>query len=181
MIVLALRERFGLDVQLKWPNDFLVGGLKLGGLLLDRVGSGSTGYIVAGLGVNLSAEPADFVSPLQGRATSLRILLRRTPQPAEVAGPILNHLGRELPHFTSDSWQNYGSSLTECDWLRGRTVRIGGAEDISGSALGISEEGALRVRTAEGATHYLRVGDVHLPDVATSAEDEESPDASFGH
>jgi len=59
MIVLALRERFGLDIQLKWPNDFLVGGLKLGGLLLDRVGSGSTGYIVAGLGVNLSAEPAD--------------------------------------------------------------------------------------------------------------------------
>jgi len=108
-------------------------------------------------------------------------LLRRTPKPAEVAGPVLARLGKEMPRFTTDGWRNYGDSLAACDWLRGRSVRIGGGENICGTALGISEEGVLLVRTAEGMTRYLRVGDVFLPEVATNADFKEDPDARLDH
>ncbi len=174
IVVLALRESFALDVQLKWPNDLLVGGLKLGGLLVDRIVSGPLSLVVVGLGMNLTAGKADFPVQLQGRATSLGILLGKPPRLAEVAGVILARLGAERHRFAAEGWSPYRESLARCDWLRGRNVTIqAGQGELRGQAVGIGEEGALLLLSETGETLRLHMGDVHFTQAAVAAEGEE--------
>jgi len=64
----------GVEVRLKWPNDLVHGGLKLGGILSEAVSTGPEGgFAVVGIGVNVGQRPADFPAGLRGVATSLRM------------------------------------------------------------------------------------------------------------
>ncbi len=159
----ALGEQYGLNVQLKWPNDLLVGGRKLGGFLLDRIGTEPAGTAVAGLGLNLGATKLDFPPDLLTRATSLQMLLGRTPQPAEVAGVVLARLGAERAQFEAAGWQPFSRSFARLDWLAGRAVTLtAGRRVVRGYAAGIDRQGALIVITPGGPNRHLQAGDVHL-------------------
>lgn len=159
----ALAEKYEIDIRLKWPNDLLVAGRKLGGVLLDRSGPETAGRIVAGLGLNLRGRRNDFPSELRGRATSLQEHLHRQPSLAEVAGLILKRLGDEVPRFLTAGWATYRRSYSRRDWLAGRRVTLPiGQGDVPGFVAGIDEKGALLVVTASGITHTLQAGDVHL-------------------
>ena len=70
---LTIRKRCGVPVMLKWPNDLMVGGRKLGGILAEsRMEPGPTcRYAIIGLGLNVRQSAADFPAELAGRATSL--------------------------------------------------------------------------------------------------------------
>jgi len=166
IVAALLRERFGLAVRLKWPNDLLVDDRKLGGLLLDRIGPGPGGLVVAGLGLNLSADPETFPGELQGRATSVKLQTGLAPRPAELVGPILSRFDRELPRFTAEGWRPYAAALERNDWLRGRAVTLTlGPETVSGRAVGIDESGCLVLSCPAGDTRRFRAGEVHLTGV----------------
>jgi len=159
----ALAAEYQIDIKLKWPNDLLIAGRKLGGILLDRSGPEPAGRIVAGLGLNLRGKRNDFPSELRGRATSLQEHLPRQPTLAEVAGLILRRLGNELPSFLAAGWATYRRSYARRDWLAGRRVTLpAGQGEVPGFVAGIDEKGALLVVTASGITHTLQAGDVHL-------------------
>jgi len=160
---LALGEQYGLNIQLKWPNDLLVGGRKLGGFLIDRIGTVPAGTVVVGLGLNLGATKVDLPPSLLTRATSLQMLLGSSPQPAEVAGVVLARLGAERARFEGEGWQPFSRSFMRLDWLAGRAVTLTtGKRIVQGYAGGIDRQGALIVITPGGPTGHLRAGDVHL-------------------
>ena len=69
--VLDLVDRLLLKAHLKWPNDVLVGGRKICGVLPEARTRGSERFVVLGIGLNIGQEEQDFPPPLQGRATSL--------------------------------------------------------------------------------------------------------------
>lgn len=70
----AVAAASGVEVRLKWPNDLVHGGLKLGGILSEAVSTGpGGGFAVVGIGVNVGHGPADFPADLRGVATSLRM------------------------------------------------------------------------------------------------------------
>ena len=71
----AILESAGIGIRLKWPNDLVSGGKKLGGILCESVSGGTAGaFAVVGVGINVGHEPADFPGDLGAAATSLRIL-----------------------------------------------------------------------------------------------------------
>jgi BirA family biotin operon repressor/biotin-[acetyl-CoA-carboxylase] ligase len=94
----AIAAGAGLEVRLKWPNDLVVGGRKLGGILSEAVtGSASGDFAVVGAGINVGHRPWDFPPELRDAATSLRIAGRA----AVAVDALFDGLCRAL-----DSWYN---------------------------------------------------------------------------
>lgn len=142
------------SLQLKWPNDLLLGGAKLAGVLLER----REQRLVAGFGVNLAAAP----ELEEGAAASLAIHARTAP---EAFVPLLaGAFARRLRQ-----WRGGPLEPLRAEWLRkahglGALLRVTGlsGEVISGTFEGLEPEGALRLRLADGRSHVIHAGDVAL-------------------
>jgi BirA family biotin operon repressor/biotin-[acetyl-CoA-carboxylase] ligase len=141
-------------LQLKWPNDVMLRGRKLGGILCEARWDGPRlAWLVIGIGLNLlNALPADLVG------TS--ITMAATPHPAApevLAVPVAEALaaaGRRagpLDPTELAAWQ-------ERDWLRGRRV----TGRVTGLAEGLTPDGALLVREPSGHTQPVSAGEVVL-------------------
>ncbi len=142
------------ELQLKWPNDVLLGGGKFCGLLLERAGAS----VVVGIGANLASAPA---SEIRARALS-----ERGPAPdrdafaAELAAQFDLELSR---------WRQFGIEPILNRWLAAAhavgsalTVHEPGGERLSGAFDGLEADGALRLRLADGACRVIHAGDVML-------------------
>ncbi len=160
----ALRAATGLRAEIKWPNDILINGRKLCGILtemsaeLDKIN-----YIVLGIGVNVNLSTTDFPPELRKIATSLAIECGRKFQRVEIAAAILRELDRDYTkiqegHFEAlaDEWE------ANCTTI-GRDVEITlGNRTVLGRAESLDPEGALLVRTQHGRLERIMGGDVTL-------------------
>ena len=142
-------------LMLKWPNDLLLGGAKLAGILLEREGD----LTVIGIGVNLAAAPE-----LPDRATGA--LAARGPAPARdaFASNLAASFAREL-----DRWRSFGLAPMLARWQAAAhppgaalSVHEGDGVAVSGQFAGLEEDGALRLRLGDGALRVVRAGDVAL-------------------
>lgn len=151
----AVRRVADLDVVLKWPNDVLAGGQKLGGILLERVERGATSAAVLGIGLNVSQARAELPVP---EATSLALVRDEPVDRAELLGVLLEELGRAV-----DAWEageDPRAAYLELCSTPGQEVRVavpGG--EVLGTATDVDGSGRLVVRTADGEER-LGVGDV---------------------
>lgn len=141
-----------LRLQLKWPNDLILADRKLGGILCEAHWQGeSAAWVAVGLGINLhNPIPAE----LQAQAVALSEL---APQlTAQSLAPDLVSAivaASEIDRTLSNAEI---AEFAERDWLIGKAI----AEPVVGLADGISREGLLRVRTAEGGHRMIRAGEV---------------------
>lgn len=159
----AVEEVSGLPCTLKWPNDVLLQGRKVCGILVELEGTARRlEWAVVGWGLNVNV---DFrASELAGRAISL----------AEAAGrpfprlPLLAAcLGRMEAHYQAlragqgeAVWSAWRGRLS----MLGRPVEVASPEGMfSGLALDVAPDGALLVRRADGRLERVRAGDVMLP------------------
>jgi BirA family biotin operon repressor/biotin-[acetyl-CoA-carboxylase] ligase len=165
----AITEQTELRVDLKWPNDLLVGGHKVAGLLAESLFKGARlDAVIIGLGINVNVDPSsapDFIAP----ATSLR---RELGRPVERTSLLIRYLDRVGHRY---AWFRGGQSPFE-EWAS-RLVTIGqrltahllvngpsqsGPRRLSGLAQGVDEDGALRLVTADGSVHRLLAADISL-------------------
>ncbi len=146
------------DLALKWPNDVLVGGRKIAGILLESE-SGSGGkpaWLAAGIGVNLKTFPADTEFP----ATALTELGIRPPEPKDA----LLHLAAAFAKWY-EVWRAQGFSPVREAWLSraaglGKRIRARLAnEETMGVFQGIDESGALLLGLP-GGTRTIAAGEV---------------------
>lgn len=177
VVALVLREGERVDARLKWPNDIVVDRRKLGGILLERAGTGEDAQVVAGLGLNLGGARHELPWSLRGSATSLAAEGGRVPRLGELCARLLGRVEAELDRFCDEGWAAYRPSLELLDCLLGQRVRLVTRQgEFSGRAVGIDDQGALLVeRELAGAgtvVEAVRVGDVHLlPPPAPGGED----------
>jgi BirA family transcriptional regulator, biotin operon repressor / biotin---[acetyl-CoA-carboxylase] ligase len=151
--------------MLKWPNDLLVDGAKLSGILLERSGDA----VVIGFGVNLAHHPEDLDRP----ATSLAAVCTSAPEP----GLFLADLADSFAHWLA-RWRE-GLAPVRRRWLErahpiGTPLSAQGADGVIVEGLfdGLDEGGALRLRLAGGSLHVIHAGDVFLiQDQADAARD----------
>lgn len=170
--VLVLREEFQLDARLKWPNDIMVLGRKLGGILLQRTGAPANRLVVAGLGLNLATAPDGFPAELQGDATSYFCETGLNIRPGEIGGRIIARVEGELDRFQSEGWAAYRPALALLDCLLGQQVTLSaGGRLHTGRAVGIDDRGALLVAESAGMPpQAFHAGDVHLLPAAQLTE-----------
>lgn len=177
LTVLLLRERLNVDARLKWPNDIVVGGRKLGGILVESTGHRSHPAVAAGLGLNLTTGPAEFPAHLQGQATSVFAETGRKVRPAEIAGPLIARVEAEVDRFDMMGWQPWKAELACLDCLLGRSVVLQrGAQRSSGQAAGIDETGSLILLDEQGERRVFAAGDVHIVSDRRSGNDGDDGD-----
>lgn len=152
----AVEHLTGCAVALKWPNDVLLDGRKVAGILCESAAD----FVVAGIGINVGQTEAELPPELQSQATSLRIVTGEPPARPDLAGAILRLL-RPLwraPHRPLDPAEL--ERFHRRDALAGRTVTV---DDVpAGVAAGIDPLGALLVRL-DGVERRVHAGTVRSP------------------
>jgi BirA family transcriptional regulator, biotin operon repressor / biotin---[acetyl-CoA-carboxylase] ligase len=159
----ALRQA-GVDAGIKWPNDLLVGGRKIAGILTELAAEPDrVHWVVLGVGVNVNAAPEDFPPELRDEATSL-LIERGEPAPrALFAAACLTALEDWLDVHEERGFEAIRQAWRERSVTLGRevVVRTDGRE-IAGVAEDLDADGALLVRTAAGGLERVLSGDVQL-------------------
>jgi BirA family biotin operon repressor/biotin-[acetyl-CoA-carboxylase] ligase len=147
----------GHPLLIKWPNDLLVNGAKIAGILLER----SDDAVVIGFGVNLAAHPEDL-----GRATTDIAVLTGTPADPAV---LLEDLATVFAYWLG-RWRGGGRlDPVRTRWLErahplgsALSVRVTDTVRMEGLFDGLDASGALRLRLADGTTRVIHAGDVSL-------------------
>lgn len=149
--------------QVKWPNDLHLAGRKVAGILCEGSWDGARpGAVVVGIGLNVLHTPDDFPEEVRGTATSLRIVAGWSPPRAEVAGAVAAAVARALRNPPSQLTGSMLDALRRRDALEGRAVRVTGATEAAGTALGVSPAGALLLRTQDGRLRTVTSGTVRI-------------------
>jgi BirA family biotin operon repressor/biotin-[acetyl-CoA-carboxylase] ligase len=153
----------GLKLQIKWPNDILINGKKVCGILTEGlVRGGRVIYAIVGIGINVSLRAADFPEIL-ATATSLNDELGRNVSPVDVVRHLLVEIERlylTLPDGKSiyEAWRDRLVTL-------GKRVSVeSGNNMLEGMAESVDSRGALLLRHADGSSTRIAAGDVTLRD-----------------
>jgi BirA family transcriptional regulator, biotin operon repressor / biotin---[acetyl-CoA-carboxylase] ligase len=146
----AVADVAGDGALVKWPNDVLVDGRKIAGILVE--GRPQERWAVLGIGLNVAVRPEDLPEELRDRAGTLG------REPSELDA-VLGELLAALARWTTASDAEILDAVRARDALRDRPVRWAAGEGVGA---GIDPEGRLLVRTADGATVALDAGEVHL-------------------
>jgi BirA family transcriptional regulator, biotin operon repressor / biotin---[acetyl-CoA-carboxylase] ligase len=164
-VALPLKDR-GLDAQIKWPNDVLIHGRKVCGILEEAVWSGEdVDCVVIGIGVNVSKGSVPPADTLHFPATSLEEELAQAPDRTELVHDILASLIELRPGLGSDEFINRWESLLA---MRGETVQVESQKTppVSGQISGLDSDGSLKLRKEHGESVTVRFGDVRLRPLA---------------
>jgi BirA family transcriptional regulator, biotin operon repressor / biotin---[acetyl-CoA-carboxylase] ligase len=145
----AVADVVGPEAMIKWPNDVLLGGRKVAGILVE--GRPQERWAVLGIGVNVALREDDFPAELRGRATTLGL----DPDAVE---PTLSSLLASLERWVDAHAAEVLTAVRPRDALLGRRVRWADGE---GEGAGIDGDGRLVVNTANGRV-ALDSGEVHL-------------------
>lgn len=165
LVALALTgalQMLNLESQIKWPNDILLNGRKVAGILIelswfdDEVES-----LVVGVGVNIAKGALPSTDILGFPASSLESMLGYAPDRTILLHSILANIIALRPHMGTDSFlASWEKKLA----YHGRQVRVemGGGESVSGKVIGLESDGSLKLRDDDGKSVSVRFGDVRL-------------------
>jgi BirA family biotin operon repressor/biotin-[acetyl-CoA-carboxylase] ligase len=154
-VVRALDEMGAQGVQLKWPNDVLVNGRKLGGLLLEVVGETSGPcQVVMGIGINtqMPEAPGEEISQPW---TDLRTVLGESIDRNHLAARVLTHLIRVAREFEGQGLMPYLEEWRSRDAYLGREVSVHQPQGvIHGTMQGVDDSGALLLSRDDGLQRF---------------------------
>lgn len=160
----TLHEEFGLKVETKWPNDVLLNGKKMCGILLEMsTTEEKVNFVVMGVGVNANFTENVFPEELRNVASSLENELGHQVRLEDLFGRLLERLENAYELYLErgftpilERWKEYAGFL-------GRKVEVADQnQKMSGLALDVDQDGALAVKLENGTIRRVLVGDVSL-------------------
>jgi BirA family biotin operon repressor/biotin-[acetyl-CoA-carboxylase] ligase len=154
----AVERVTGLRADLRWPNDLLLNGKKVCGILTEMNSEATrVRYVVVGIGINVNH--SSFTGELASIATSLRIESGREKSRVELTAALLKSLDNAYRKITADPAGARTAIIRDFEqqssYARGREVRIEEEPGFEGTAEGLDERGFLLVRTASGLRTVL--------------------------
>jgi BirA family transcriptional regulator, biotin operon repressor / biotin---[acetyl-CoA-carboxylase] ligase len=155
---IAVAETVGPEALLKWPNDVLIEGRKVAGILVE--GRPQERWAIVGIGINVAIRESDFPPELRDRTATIGL------DPSAIE-PTLMHLLAVLDRWLAAPPADVLAAIRARDALDGRAIEWAGGR---GRADGIDDQGRLSVRTASGEHVTLDAGEVHLTSSYRSAK-----------
>ena len=160
-VVHSIETITGLKTQIKWPNDILIGGKKVCGILIENELTGNrVAHAIIGIGINVDLKAADFAD-ISTTATSLNEESDSVVSRTKIIRSILTEFERlylALPAGETiyKAWRDRLATL-------GKRVRVkSGDRTLEGTAEAVDESGALMLRHSDGTSTRVIAGDVNL-------------------
>lgn len=159
---LAINKLTGIKARIKWPNDIVVSGRKLGGILLEsRFRSGGIAHAVVGIGINVNSRQADFPEDLRAIATSVFQEIGRSSRRTTLIDAILDNIDSELDLINEKRRSLLLKKYKIMSATIGNRVRVDDSNgSFEGGALDIDEQGHLLVKTDADKVETISAGDV---------------------
>ena len=157
----GIQTHSGLVVDLKWPNDLLIRGKKVGGILTEmHAEPGQVRFVIVGIGLNVNQEK--FPGELGSVATSLRIESGRPQSRLELLVRLLREFENDYNRFLSEgSGAVIERFMKVSSYAQGKRVRVSNGKDaFTGVTAGLGPEGLLQVQRDGGQVTTVIAGDV---------------------
>lgn len=153
----------GGKVDIKWPNDLLVDGRKISGILVESAGlaNGESVRVVVGIGVNLNQ--TQFPAPLDTTATSCRLVSGQIVDHDSFRDQLLDRFWHWYQHWLAgDSGMILSRWCELSSYASGRPVSVElDGQILTGITAGLDDHGALLLRTVDGGLRTIIAGEVH--------------------
>jgi BirA family transcriptional regulator, biotin operon repressor / biotin---[acetyl-CoA-carboxylase] ligase len=165
----AIEEVSGLYAKIKWPNDIVINGKKLCGILTEMSAEiDEINYLIIGIGVNVNTDLEDFPKELQPIATSIKIEKGEVVIRKELAAAIINNFERYYKGFIkTGSIKGYMNEYKEKSVVLGKEVRVTSSTlELQGTVVDISEEGQLQLKLEDGSIKDIISGEVSVRGLA---------------
>lgn len=158
-------DHYGVDCEIKWPNDILVENKKIAGVLTElRYSANKVKYIIIGIGVNINMS-RDFIrksmSSIHGKVTSMECELGASVERELFSAELINNIERFYLKFL-----NHGNKAILSDWTKrwhskGKKIEVRDGNKIyKGVADSVDENGFLYIRNANGDLVKVVTGDI---------------------
>jgi len=157
----AVQAVTGLEVDLKWPNDLLIQGKKVGGILTEmHAEPGQIRFVIVGIGLNVNQEK--FPGELANTATSLRVEAGKAQSRMELLVRLLREFEGDYNRFVHEGVASVVARFESISsYAKGKRVRVtNGTESYAGTTAGLGPEGLLQVQRDDGRMMTVIAGDV---------------------
>jgi BirA family biotin operon repressor/biotin-[acetyl-CoA-carboxylase] ligase len=161
----ALRESYGLNAETKWPNDVLVNGKKICGILAEMKTHGEeVDYAIVGVGLNANFKVQEVLpKEVAVSATSVEEELRKQVDYTDLLFAVLERLDRVYERFLKEGSNAVLKRWKELAGFLGHEVTVKvDSETFTGTAFDVSSDGDLILRLSDGSAKEFRMGDVSL-------------------
>ncbi len=159
----AVEEYSKVRPVLKWPNDILVDGRKLGGILTELSSEADrVNFIVVGIGLNVNMDTKRLPDDVSGVATSLKDITGREHSRAEVLAGLYSSLEKWYKRFQKDGFHVVLRRWKEYFGFEGRRIVVKGREVIEGVCMGVDGDGTLVVTLPSGTSRKVVAGDLEV-------------------
>jgi BirA family biotin operon repressor/biotin-[acetyl-CoA-carboxylase] ligase len=161
-LVEVIETLYGLPARIKWPNDVLIRGKKLAGILTEmQADQDVVRFLVIGVGININHGLEELDAPFRYPATSIALERGETTRRSDLLLALLKQFEDNYERYRAKALAPFLPELERASAVLGHLVTIQcGAEQITGTALGLTAEGALRLGLDNGAEKVLWVGDI---------------------
>lgn len=163
-LVRAIQSATGITPEIKWPNDLLIKGKKIAGILtemsaeLEHVRS-----VVLGIGIDVNQTASEFPADLRGIATSLKLATGKNVSRPDLAEAVLRNLDHEYARILAGNFAAVAEEwASHCSTLGKQATIDMGTRRVRGRAEALDENGALLLRTEHGRIERIIGGEVTL-------------------
>ena len=163
-LVRAIQSTTGTTAEIKWPNDLLIKGKKIAGILtemsaeLEHVRS-----VVLGIGIDVNQTASEFPADVRGIATSLKLATGKNVSRPDLAEAVLRDLDRQYARILAGNFAAVAEEwASHCSTLGKQTSIDMGTRRVRGRAEALDENGALLLRTEHGRIERIIGGEVTL-------------------
>jgi BirA family biotin operon repressor/biotin-[acetyl-CoA-carboxylase] ligase len=157
----AIQAQTGLQPDVKWPNDLMLNGKKVGGILTEMHAETTlVRFVIVGIGINVNQEK--FPAELNGIATSLRAETGKNQSRLELLARLLREFEGDYNRFLREGSAHITEQFVKVSsYAHGKKVRVtNGNESYVGVTAGLRPEGLLQIQRADGSVTMVLAGDV---------------------
>ncbi|MFL1672354.1 biotin--[acetyl-CoA-carboxylase] ligase [Paenibacillus dendritiformis] len=160
----AMKKLTSAPLGIKWPNDILADGKKVAGILLESAAEDERLlYVIAGIGISVNLDSADFPEELQERATSLKIVTGQEVDRASLVAACLQELEQLYRLYEEEGFGPIRTLWEAQSITLGRQMTIDTPQgSLQGVAVGLDQSGALLLKDKTGTVQKVFSGDVHF-------------------
>ncbi len=160
----TLRNHLGLKPGIKWPNDLLIEGRKISGILTEAVTDmDGIEFIITGIGLNVNQLKEDFPEDFRHTATSVRAEMGHNVSRIPLLQDLLLQLEKRYQQLLSGGFADILDNVRELSTVIGKDIKMDSINGVSQArAIDIDNNGFLMVRDAMGNIHHLMSGEVFL-------------------